>query len=171
MKRRDFITASTALGAAGLGMGSILNTSAESVAAEGRPPEKLLQIYECQRCGTMVEVVHPGKPTLVHCSVPMNLLVEKTEDVGREKHVPIIEKTDDGYKVRVGSVSHPMTESHYITAVQLITDQSVHTKALRPGDPPEATFCVSAEKVTARAHCNLHGLWKSTATPTSAGPR
>ena len=157
MKRRDFITA-----AAGMSAGGMLTGAAGVAMAQDRPAEKVLQIYKCQKCSTMVEILHPGKSSLAHCGVAMKLLVEKTEDLGKEKHVPVIEKTDGGYKVKVGSVPHPMTESHYITAIQLITDDRICTVALKPTDKPEAVFCIDAKKVSARAYCNLHGLWKST---------
>jgi len=156
MKRRDFFAA------AGLGAGSVLAVTAAPIVAadEERPPEKILQLYKCMRCGTIVQIMHPGKPTLVHCGVPMKLLVEKTQDTGYEKHVPVIEKIDRGYKVKVGSVPHPMEEAHYITVIQLITKDRVQTKALEPGEKPEAVFLTDAEEVFARAYCNLHGLWK-----------
>ncbi len=157
MKRREFISV-----AAGLGAGSVLAGSATRAMAEDYPKEEMLQIYLCDECGAMVQVMHPGEAPLVHCDEPMHLLVEKTADKGKEKHVPVIEKVDGGYKVSVGSVAHPMTESHFITAIQLITKDSAYTKSLKPGDKPEAVFCIDAEEVTARAHCNLHGLWKNT---------
>jgi desulfoferrodoxin len=84
------------------------------------PAEAPLQIYKCKRCGTIVQIMKPGRPSLEHCGQPMELLVEKTEDEGREKHVPVIEKIDGGYKVKVGSVAHPMTDSHSILGIQLI---------------------------------------------------
>ena len=90
----------------------------------------------------------------------MELLVEKTEDKGKEKHVPVIEKIDGGYKVKVGSVAHPMTDSHMIAGIQLISEGRICSKALEPGDKPEAVFMTDATEVTARAYCNLHGLWK-----------
>ncbi len=157
MKRREFISA-----AAGLGAGSVLAGTATRAMAEDYPKEEVLQIYRCDECGAMAQIVHPGEAPLVHCDEPMQLLVEKTTGRGKEKHVPVIEKVDGGYKVSVSSVAHPMTKSHFITAIQLITDDLVYTKALKPGDKPEAVFCIDAEEVTARAYCNLHGLWKST---------
>jgi len=157
MKRRDFFAA------AGFGAGSVWAVRTAPIVAaedEARPPEKILQIYKCMRCGTIVQIVHPGRPTLVHCGVPMRLLVEKTEDLGYEKHVPVIEKIDGGYKVKVGSAPHPMEEAHYIEFVQLIAGDSVQTQALKPGEAPEAVFLTDAQGVFARAYCNLHGLWK-----------
>ncbi len=157
MKRRDFFSV-----AAGIGAGGMLVGVASSAEADDRPPERVLQIYKCPKCGTIVEILHPGKkPTLVHCGVPMELLVAKTEDTGYEKHVPVIEKIDGGYKVKVGSVAHPMTEEHFIFAIQLIAEGRVCTVALKPGDKPEAVFQIDAEEVFARAYCNLHGLWKN----------
>lgn len=91
----------------------------------------------------------------------MDLLKEKIEDVGKEKHVPVIEKTETGIRVKIGSVSHPMEEKHYIEWIEIITDGASYRKFLKPGDNPEAEFCIKAEKIEAREYCNLHGLWKS----------
>ena len=91
----------------------------------------------------------------------MELLKEKTEDVGQEKHVPVIEKIKIGIKVKVGSIPHPMEEKHYIEWIEIIADGNVYRKFLKPGDKPEVKFNVKAEKIEAREYCNLHGLWKS----------
>jgi len=82
----------------------------------------LKQVYRCNVCGNIVEVLHAGKGELVCCGQPMELLREKTADVGKEKHVPVVETTDSGIKVRVGDVPHPMEEKHYIEWVEVITD-------------------------------------------------
>lgn len=119
------------------------------------------QIYKCNVCGNVVEVLHPGKGQLVCCGQPMELLKEKTEDVGLEKHVPVIEKTDKGIKVKVGSVPHPMEEKHHIEWIEVIADGNAYRKFLKPGDAPEAEFEIKAEKIGAREYCNIHGLWKS----------
>lgn len=156
MKRRDFFTT-----AAGIGAGTIVAGAARTAVAADRPEEAVLQIYKCKKCGTMVQIMEPGRPSLEHCGEPMELLVEKTEDKGAEKHVPVIEKIEGGYRVKVGSVAHPMTESHLIAGIQLICENGVCTKALEAGDKPEAVFKTDAQDVTARAYCNLHGLWKS----------
>ncbi len=121
----------------------------------------LNEIYKCNICGNIVEVVHASAGTLVCCGKPMELLKEKTEDLGNEKHVPVIEKTEEGVKVKVGSVPHPMGEKHYIEFVELIADGVVHRKYLKPGEVPEAVFEVTANSYFAREYCNLHGLWKS----------
>ena len=122
---------------------------------------ELKQIYRCNICGNIVEVLHVGGGTLVCCGQPMELLQEKTEDVGQEKHVPVIEKTETGIKVKVGSVPHPMEEKHYIEWVEIIADSKVYRKFLKPEDKPEAEFKIKAEKIEAREYCNIHGLWKS----------
>lgn len=119
-----------------------------------------LQVYKCELCGNIVEVVHVGGGTLVCCGQEMTLLNENTEDAATEKHVPMIEKTDSGYTVKVGSVAHPMQEKHYIEWVQLIAGDASYRKFLSPGEAPEATFETDAEDVSAREYCNLHGLWK-----------
>lgn len=120
-----------------------------------------LAVYKCSLCGNMVSMLHVGGGTLVCCGEEMNLLTENTTDAAKEKHVPSIEKTDSGYKVKVGEVSHPMEEKHYIEWIELITGDQTYLAFLKPGQAPEATFTVQADRVTARAYCNLHGLWKA----------
>jgi superoxide reductase len=93
----------------------------------------------------------------------MVLLVENTVDAATEKHVPVIEKTATGVTVKVGSVAHPMEEKHYIQWIEIIADNKVYRQELKPGDKPEATFGITADKVVAREYCNLHGHWKAEA--------
>jgi superoxide reductase len=120
-----------------------------------------LQIYKCELCGNIVEVVHGGAGELVCCGQPMKLFVENTVDAAREKHVPVVEQTADGVKVKVGSVAHPMEEKHYIEWVEVIDAQGkAYRQFLNPGETPEATFCLKGS-VTAREYCNIHGLWKA----------
>ena len=119
------------------------------------------QIYKCNVCGNIVEVLHSGVGQLVCCGKPMELLVEKTEEAGGEKHVPVVERTEAGIKVKVGSVPHPMTEDHYIEWIELTTGDETFIKFLKPGEAPEAEFEVKAGKLIAREYCNVHGLWKS----------
>ncbi len=121
---------------------------------------KRLEIYKCELCGNIVEVLTGAGGTLVCCGQDMTLLEEKTADSATEKHVPVIEKTDDGIKVTVGSVPHPMAEEHYIEWIELLAEERVCRKFLKPGDAPEAVFEVSAENPEAREYCNVHGLWK-----------
>jgi len=119
------------------------------------------EVYKCPLCGNIVEVLHTGAGELVCCGQPMDLMGENTVDAAKEKHVPVVEKVDNGYKVSVGSVAHPMEEKHWIEWIELIADGKVYRQNLAPGQAPEATFCVDAADVTARAYCNLHGHWKS----------
>lgn len=119
-----------------------------------------LQIYKCAVCGNIVEVVYGSNGELTCCEQPMELLDEKTADAATEKHVPVIEKSDGGYKVTVGSTLHPMEEKHYIEWIELLTGSKAYRQFLSPGDAPEAVFNVEADSVTAREHCNVHGLWK-----------
>jgi len=109
----------------------------------------------------MVEVLRGGDGELTCCNQAMSLLEEKTADAATEKHVPVVEKIDGGYKVTVGSVPHPMEDDHWIEWIELIADGKACRQFLSPGDAPEATFAVEAAEVTAREHCNKHGLWKS----------
>jgi superoxide reductase len=120
-----------------------------------------LQIYKCEVCGNIVEMLHAGAGALVCCGQPMKLYQENTVDAAKEKHVPVIEKTATGFKVKVGSVAHPMEEKHYIEWIEVIADGQAYRKFLNPGEAPEATFEIKADKVTAREYCNLHGLWKA----------
>jgi len=119
------------------------------------------QIYKCNICGNIVEVLHSEIGQLVCCGQPMELLKEKTEDVGHEKHVPVIEKTGTEIKVKVGSVPHPMEKKHYIEWIEIVTDGRSYRKFLKPGEKPEAEFVMETEKIEAREYCNLHGLWES----------
>jgi superoxide reductase len=120
-----------------------------------------LEVYKCELCGNIVEVLHGGKGELVCCGQPMKLMKENTVDAAKEKHVPVIEKIPGGYKVKVGAVAHPMEEKHYIEWIELIADGEAYRHFLKPGMTPEATFKIDAAKVTAREYCNLHGLWKA----------
>jgi superoxide reductase len=119
------------------------------------------EIYKCNACGNIVEVVHGGDGELVCDGQPMQLMSEKLQDAGNEKHVPVIERTANGVKVKVGSIPHPMEEKHYIEWIELHADEIVYRKILKPGDTPEAEFCVTPKKFSARDYCNIHGLWKS----------
>jgi superoxide reductase len=121
---------------------------------------KKLEIYKCMVCGNIVEVLHGGDGELVCCGQPMKKLVARTEDEGKEKHVPVIEKIDGRIKVKVGSVPHPMEEKHHIEWIEVMADGKAYRHFLSPGEAPEATFAIEADEVTAREHCNLHGLWK-----------
>jgi superoxide reductase len=92
----------------------------------------------------------------------MNEQIAKTEDSTVEKHVPYIEKTDDGILVKVGqNQDHPMEDKHYIEWIQLIADGAYYRKFLKPGEKPQALFPIKAESVFAQEYCNIHGLWKS----------
>ncbi|HUS52130.1 MAG TPA: desulfoferrodoxin [Candidatus Bathyarchaeia archaeon] len=122
---------------------------------------ELNQVYKCNVCGNIVTVLHPGAGELVCCGQPMELQVEKTKDEGLEKHVPVIEKTEMGVKVKVGSVPHPMEEAHFIEWIEVVADSKVYRQFLKPGIFPEVEFTIKADRITAREYCSLHGLWKS----------
>ena len=120
-----------------------------------------LQIYKCEICGNIVEMLHEGQGELVCCGEPMKLYVENTVDAAREKHVPVMEQIEGGVKVKVGSVPHPMEEKHYIEWIEVIADGKAYRQFLKPGDAPEAVFHIEAEEITAREYCNIHGLWRA----------
>ena len=120
------------------------------------------QVFKCSRCGNMIEMVHFGGGPLVCCGEPMTAVTENTTEAATEKHIPVVEKVDGGYRVVVGSVTHPMEEKHYIEWIELIVDDVlVYRKILKAGEAPEAVFKVDGGNVKARAYCNLHGLWAS----------
>jgi superoxide reductase len=120
-----------------------------------------LQVYKCDVCGNIVEVLHEGQGDLVCCGKPMKLMDEQTADATVEKHVPVVEKTADGIKVTVGSVPHPMEEAHFIEWVQIMAGGTAYRIFLKPGIAPEGLFKSDIGEVTAREYCNVHGLWKS----------
>lgn len=122
---------------------------------------QLNEVYKCELCGNMVELVHSGPGTLTCCNQKMVLLTENTTDAAQEKHVPVIEIKADSITVKIGSVPHPMLEEHFIEWIELIADGKVYRQNLQPGGTPQATFPVIAQQVTAREHCNLHGLWSA----------
>ncbi len=119
-----------------------------------------LQIYKCAACGIVVEVLDGGSGQMICCGQPMKRLIEQTADAATEKHVPVIEKIEGGYKVKVGSVPHPMEAKHFIEWIELLADGRACRQFLEPGGAPEAVFNVRAESVSAREFCNVHGLWK-----------
>lgn len=122
---------------------------------------KKMEVYKCEICGNIVEVLHPADGELVCCNEPMKLLEANTVDASKEKHVPVSEKTCCALKVKVGSVAHPMEEKHFIEWIEVIVGCKVYRQALKPGDAPEASFAVEAGDTVIRAYCNLHGLWKA----------
>ena len=119
------------------------------------------QVYKCNVCGNIVEVLHAGGGTLVCCGQPMELLQEKTREVGLEKHQPVIAVENGITKVKIGSVPHPMEKKHFIEWIEIITDGKTYRKFLKPGGEPAAEFKIEGEVVKARAYCNVHGLWQS----------
>jgi superoxide reductase len=120
-----------------------------------------LGIYKCEVCGNIVEVIHEGAGELVCCGQPMKQFKENTVDAAKEKHVPVVEKSENGIKAKVGSVAHPMEEKHYIEWIEVITGEKAYRKFLKPGEVAEAGFCCVDETATVREYCNLHGLWKA----------
>jgi superoxide reductase len=124
---------------------------------------KLLQIYKCEICGNIVEVLHEAKGELSCCNEPMKLYEENTKDAALEKHVPVFETSGNILNVKIGSVAHPMVEEHYIEWIEVIDESGkAYRKFLKPGEEPEAQFCIDiAGKLTVREYCNIHGLWKA----------
>lgn len=124
---------------------------------------ELMGIYKCGKCGNIVQVLHGEKPPVMCCGQVMDRLAENTVDAALEKHVPVIEAVEGGYVVKVGSVAHPMVSEHYIEWIELASEDNmfVQRQMLTPDSEPQAEFKTDAQKVVARAYCNLHGLWKA----------
>jgi len=118
-----------------------------------------MEVYKCDLCGNIVEGLHEGTGDLVCCGEEMKLFTENTVDAAKEKHVPVVEKVDGGFKVRIGEVAHPMEDSHYIEWIEVIAGDKIYREFLKPGGVPEAFFPIEADSVKAREYCNLHGLW------------
>jgi len=121
---------------------------------------KKLEIYKCEKCGNIVEIVHGGPGKLVCCNESMKLYEENTVDAAKEKHVPVKETAGGVVTVKVGDVAHPMEDKHYIEWIEVISGEKAYMQFLNPGDVPEAEFTIDGD-VTVRAYCNLHGLWKA----------
>ena len=119
-----------------------------------------LELYKCDLCGNIIDVMHAGHGKLICCGQPMVCLIENSVDAVVEKHVPVVEKIDGGVKVKVGDVAHPMEDDHFIEWIEIIVDGKSYRQFLEPGDAPEAVFKVDATSITAREYCNLHGHWK-----------
>jgi len=119
------------------------------------------EIYKCDICGNIVEIVHDGRGTLVCCGQPMTKMVPKTTEAGTEKHLPVVEPDGQGVLIKIGSVPHPMEEAHYIEWVEVFRkDGKVIRIPLKPGDKPEVHFGHPIEDILeVRAYCNVHGLW------------
>jgi superoxide reductase len=123
-------------------------------------PQKL-EVYKCNLCGNIVEVVTGGAGALVCCGQDMILMEENTVDAAQEKHVPVATRVNGGWEVAVGSLAHPMEEKHWIEWIELNADGASYKEFLDPGQEPRAYFQVDASEVDVRAYCNLHGLWKA----------
>ncbi len=122
---------------------------------------KKLEIYKCEICGNLIEVEFAGVGELVCCGQPMTLQVENTVEASKEKHIPVIREMEEGIMVEVGSIPHPMETAHYIQWIEVITDKKTYREFLKPGDNPACFFPITNDAFTARAYCNLHGLWKN----------
>jgi superoxide reductase len=121
----------------------------------------LLQIYKCEVCGNIVEVLHTGAGSLVCCGQSMRLMEEFKADFKTEKHVPVVEETKDGIHVVVGSTPHPMVDEHWIEWIQVVKDGTIMRQFLEPGQKPEADFPIKGKPDYAREYCNIHLLWKT----------
>ncbi len=133
---------------------------------------KLKQIYKCNICGNIVEVLHTGQGELVCCGQPMELIIAKNKDEGQEKHMPVIKELPanmcsdkDGFKIKVGEIEHPMQEDHYIEWIEINTEDGKSGKRfLTPKDKPIVDFYTRKKVISIRVYCNIHGLWENSLT-------
>ena len=121
---------------------------------------ELLEVYKCNICGNIVCILHKGAGKLVCCNEKMKLQKENTVDASFEKHIPVLEKTENGVLVKIGEKEHPMIEEHYIEWIEVITKDNSYIHFLKPNDKPEFMFYTSHDIIATRAYCNIHGLWK-----------
>ena len=120
------------------------------------------EVYVCELCGNIVEVLEGAPGTLACCGQDMVLQDENTTDAAKEKHVPAVTLNGTVASVQVGSVAHPMTVEHNIAWIELQQGDKVQRTYLKPDAAPLAEFTIeSGVPVVVRAYCNLHGLWKS----------
>ncbi len=124
---------------------------------------KLNQIYKCELCGNITEVLHAGAGELVCCEIPMTLQETKTTEEGNEKHLPVIETTPskNRVKIKVGEVPHPMEDAHYIEWIEIKTESGlIERKFLKSSNLPEVEFETKEKIIEIKEYCNIHGLWK-----------
>ena len=121
------------------------------------------KFFICEKCGNIVAMVKEGGGRLVCCGQPMNEIIPGTVEASREKHIPVYTVDGNRVTVQVGSVTHPMSEEHYIEWISLQTKQGNQRKALSPTGEPTVCFtiCEGDEVEAVYAYCNLHGLWKA----------
>jgi len=124
-----------------------------------------LKLYYCPFCKKIVEYVNDAPTTTICCGQPMLEIKANTTEAAFEKHLPVIEKDGNTVTVKVGEVTHPMLDEHFITHIWLETDMGMYRKSLIPDTEPKAIFVLGEgeEVVAAYEYCNLHGLWKTEA--------
>ena len=119
------------------------------------------EVYVCEICGNIIEVLAGGDGTLVCCGIEMVHQKENSVDAAKEKHVPVVTVEGNKITIQVGSTLHPMTADHFIEWIEVFEAGKLKRAVLKPGDEPKAEFCTQGGKYSVRAYCNLHGLWKS----------
>jgi superoxide reductase len=122
---------------------------------------KKQEVYKCEVCGNIVEVLEGADGELVCCGQAMKRFDEKAEDQGKEKHVPVVEPVAEGIKVKVGDNPHPMEDGHYIQWIEAIDGDDSCRHYLKPGQAPETVFKSLSPGVKVREYCNVHGLWSA----------
>ncbi len=122
-----------------------------------------LEMYRCNICGNLVQVILSGEGELVCCGQPMEHLNPNTSEEGaQEKHIPVYSKTENGVEILVGSTPHPMIDEHYIMFIESISEDRNRMKLqyLHPGEEPKMFLTEEYGRETALEFCNIHGLWE-----------
>lgn len=121
-----------------------------------------MKFFKCEICGQIVTKIEE-KPCVPNCcGQPMHEMVPGEVDGATEKHVPVVETNGDVVTVKVGEVTHPMEDAHFIQWIAVETDKGHQIKYLKPGQTPEHTFNLAGDSLVAvYEYCNLHGLWKA----------
>lgn len=121
-----------------------------------------LQIYKCEICGNIIQILHEGADALVCCGEEMKLQeIKHDESEFGEKHTPKFEESEGNRNVNV--LGHPMTKEHYIEFIQVYTKDKniIYTKYFYPEESPEMNIDFMPEELKAVEYCNIHNLWGS----------
>lgn len=123
----------------------------------------MAKILKCEECGSIIQVLVDGDEDA--CNAHMLKIPVQTEGDKAPKHKPVVEIDGDNVTVKVGEVTHPMDDDHFIQFIVVNVGMEQYAKCFKPGDVPEATFTIGADKIAegveALEFCNQHGLWSS----------
>ncbi len=124
---------------------------------------KQFDVYKCDECGNVVELMHAASSNLACCNQAMTQMDDSNKSGADATHVPVVEKTEKGFKISVGEKPHVMTDEHSIYFIEVIIGSNQRIFHLKPGDEPVVEFACcntcDVKDVIVREYCDLHGLW------------